>query len=219
MLQKFIPAIYSTTATGAPGNLLAKGAEVTVSANRAPGWVASAIPPKALAPGKYFLALISGPVGTGASLYYTAQAGGALWNENAYPTPSASWGAVNADDIQWKFAVDYVPSGTATSTTTTTPPATTSTTAMPTTTTIKPTTTTVAPATTTTTKPVTTTTTAVPPPGSGACPAFPPPSRTRPVRVFRLARRSLTSRAQSRGTTRSSPTSGSRAASRSRRTM
>lgn len=186
--QKFVPVIYKTS-SGLPTTLVVKGAEVTVPAKKAAGWISAPLPATTLTAGSYALGLLSGPTGTRATLYFRSVTNGAFWNENAWSTPSATWGAINSDNVQWAFAVDYVPTGTTTSTTvaptttttvaptttTTVPPATTTTTVAPApTTTVPPatTTTTQAPS-TTTTQPTTTTTTPPPPPPGGGCPAFP----------------------------------------------
>lgn len=178
--QRFLPVVYDVVG-GGPSALIAKGAEVTVGADAPTGWFTSTLPTMTLQPGSYLLGLVSGPVGQGASVYYSAKAGGAVWNENPYPAASSSWGPVISDDVQWKFAIDFQTSGgTSVPTvlpTTTTRPATPTTTVPGATTTTRPSTaTTMTPTTTTTTRVTTTTTTppAPPPPGgSGACPAFP----------------------------------------------
>lgn len=188
--QKFVPVIYRTSG-GVPTSLVVKGPEVNVAARKAAGWVSAPLPATSLAAGSYVLGLITGPTGMRASVYYRPMEGGAFWNENAYPTPSSSWGTLNKDNVQWAVAVDYTPSvtdpqPTATTTappvtTTTAPPATTTTTTtappVTTTTTAPPvtTTTTAPPVTTTTAPPAPTTTTTVPapPPPGGGCPAFP----------------------------------------------
>ena len=116
--QKFKPVIYTVDGSGAPTTLVASGAEVTVAAGQAAGWVTSTLPAVALVPGSYMLALLSGPTDSGAILYYAAvsdtKAG--QYNANAYPTASPSWGTTQYENHLNSFYIDY------TTTTTTGPP-------------------------------------------------------------------------------------------------
>jgi hypothetical protein len=110
--QKFTPAIYNVDSSGTPTTLVTNGAEVTVAAGQAAGWVTSTLPTVALVPGSYMLALLSGPTDSGAILYYATvtdtKAG--QYNFNAYPTPSPNWGATTFENHLNSFYIDYTSS-------------------------------------------------------------------------------------------------------------
>lgn len=105
--QRFVPAVYRVDALNNPTDLVATGAETTVAAGQAAGWVSSTLPSVTLAPGRYQLAILSGPTGGGAYLYYASEAGASLYNANTYPSPSATWGALNTSGARWSFGVNY----------------------------------------------------------------------------------------------------------------
>ena len=107
--QRFVPVVYSVNSGGAPAGLLAQGTEVVVRASQPAGWVTSALPAVDLQPGRYLLGLLAGPTTHGAVTFYTATPGTNYWNANAYPTPSASWGALNVSAAAWSAYVTYQP--------------------------------------------------------------------------------------------------------------
>ncbi|MGE0879349.1 MAG: hypothetical protein AB7O61_11935, partial [Acidimicrobiia bacterium] len=107
--QSFVPVVYRTDASGNPTTLAVTGAAVTIAANQAANWVTSALPATSLTPGTYFLSLISGPSNGGASNYYDSVTNGGVWNTNAYPNPSATWGTINRENLRWSFYVSYTP--------------------------------------------------------------------------------------------------------------
>lgn len=109
--QKFTPVLYTADASDNPTSLAAMGAEVTIAAGQAPGWVTSALSSVPLTPGKYLLGLLSGPGGNGAFNYADSVPNAGAWNANAYPGPSSLWGAVNHENAHWSFYVTYTPSG------------------------------------------------------------------------------------------------------------
>ena len=108
--QSFAPAIYRTTTAGAPSTLVTQGPTVTVAANSAAAWRTSVLPAGVtLAPGDYALALVPGPIGQGAFIYYDAAPGlASYWNFNGWPTPAANWGVLNnSPGSRWSFQVNY----------------------------------------------------------------------------------------------------------------
>ena len=127
-LQRVTPVIYRVDALGLPAGLVVKGAEVTVGARQAAGWVTSALPATSLTAGSYVLALMSGPNGSQAAGYYNPQLNGGFWNANAYATAPASWGTVNRENSAYSFYVTYTPAAPGTAPANTAPPAITGTT-------------------------------------------------------------------------------------------
>ncbi len=106
--QRFTPVVYRTDSTGNPSTLVAKGAEVQIGANKPAGWVTSALPQVALTKGNYLLGLLSGPQGQQAGIYYSPATNSGIWNANAYPNPTTSWGQLNRDSATWSIYVAYV---------------------------------------------------------------------------------------------------------------
>ena len=108
--QRFTPAVYSVSG-GNPAQLLGTGSEFTVAASQAPGWTTSSLSNVKLVAGtSYALVLIAGTTSNAAHVYYDSVTNAGLWNANSYPTPSASWGAINREPFSWSFALDYTPS-------------------------------------------------------------------------------------------------------------
>jgi hypothetical protein len=107
--QRLVPVVYAVDGGGAPAGLLAKGAEVVVRAGQPAGWVTSSLPAIDLQPGRYLLGLLAGPSSGGAVNYFAPTPKTNYWNANAYPTPSASWGAQNVSDAAWSAYVTYQP--------------------------------------------------------------------------------------------------------------
>jgi hypothetical protein len=94
--QSFVPVIYSADSSGNPANLVAQGAAVTVGANQAAGWVTSTLPANVtLSAGSYLLGLLSGSNGSSAYNYYSAVAGGGIYNANL-PLSRGHGGSVSA---------------------------------------------------------------------------------------------------------------------------
>lgn len=106
--QKLVPVVYATSG-GNPSTLVAQGSEITIRAGQPPGWMTSALPPVALQPGSYLLGMLSGATSQGAVDYYDPTPNTNVWNMNAYPTPSASWGQVNVSAAAWSAYVTYTP--------------------------------------------------------------------------------------------------------------
>ena len=115
--QRFTPLIYNVDSSGAPTTLVTSGAEVTVAAGQAAGWVISTLPVVPLAPGSYMLALLAGPTDSSATVNYTTVGDPAAGQHNAivypytYPTPPADWGVTQNDSHLSSFYVDYTTSG------------------------------------------------------------------------------------------------------------
>jgi lysophospholipase L1-like esterase len=107
--QRMTPVVYSANTSGSPTTLIAKGAEVTIAANQAAGWVTSALPAVALAKGSYLLGLMSGPTGGQVVDYQKPSANASIYNANAYGSPTSSWGAVNRESGAYSFYVTYSP--------------------------------------------------------------------------------------------------------------
>ena len=126
--QRLTPVIYRTDALGVPTTLVVKGAEVTVAAGQAPGWVTSSLPATPLTAGKYLLGLMSGDSGGQALSYYNPAPNGGFWNANAYPTAPANWGAANRENSAYSFHVTYTPAAAGPAPANTVPPAITGTT-------------------------------------------------------------------------------------------
>jgi hypothetical protein len=104
--QTFTPVIYTTDTAGNPTSLLVVGAEITVTAGQAAGWVTSSLPASSLSPGNYLLALTSGPTSAGAA-NNMAPTGSGYYNANPYGAPTANWGTINTETATWSFYVDY----------------------------------------------------------------------------------------------------------------
>ena len=107
--QSFVPAIYATSA-GSPSTLITKGPTVTVAVNSPAAWRTSVLPAGVtLQPGDYSLALLPGPIGQGAFVYYDAVPGTpSWWNFNGWPNPTTSWGVLNSSPgTLWSFHVTY----------------------------------------------------------------------------------------------------------------
>src|SRR5262249_47460414 len=104
--QRFTPVVYATDASGNPTTLLASRSEVMITAGQAAGWVTSTLPSTTLQPGKYLLALTSGPTSAGASIANVASGTG-YWNPTSYGSPPANWGAINTETATWSYYVDY----------------------------------------------------------------------------------------------------------------
>jgi hypothetical protein len=107
--QRFVPVVYATDAAGNPAGLVAQGAETTVRAGQAAGWVTSPLPAVDLQPGTYLLGLHAGPTSKGAVNYFDATPNTNYWNANAYPTPSPTWGQLNVSAAAWSAYVTYTP--------------------------------------------------------------------------------------------------------------
>ena len=107
--QRFIPVLYNVDTTDTPTNLVAQGAEVTVSGSAAAGWQTSALPATTLPPGRYVLALLAGTASGGSVLYYTLETNGGMYSANSYPTPAPTWGAVSSVNARYSFYVEYQP--------------------------------------------------------------------------------------------------------------
>jgi hypothetical protein len=122
--QSFVTAIYNIDGTGTPSTLVATGTAVTIHRGQTPGWVTSTLPRGVtIQPGNYMLALLSGPSGVGAHIYYDTGANNAgSWNANAYPTLSTTWGQVHSETQHWSFYVDDVTAAPPTAPTNQTPP-------------------------------------------------------------------------------------------------
>ena len=127
-LQRFTPVIYRADASGQPSTFVAAGAEVTIAAGQAPGWVTSALPATPLSAGTYLLGLTAGANGNQASNYYNTLLNGGFWNQNAYGTTPATWGTINREHSAYSFYVTYAPAVTAPPPANTAPPAITGTT-------------------------------------------------------------------------------------------
>ena len=108
--QSFVTAIYAVDGSDRPTSLVTQGAQVSVAAGQPAGWVSSALPAgTTLAPGRYQLAVLSGPSSANAVLSYAPEPGGGTYNANPFPSPSATWGDANPGSARWSFAVDYEP--------------------------------------------------------------------------------------------------------------
>jgi hypothetical protein len=108
--QKMMPVVYTVDSSGNPSTLVSKGAEVTIAAQKAAGWVTSTLPAVALAKGNYLLGLMSGPTGTQVFDYMTPTANAAYWNPNTYGSPTTVWGGINHENSAYSFYVTYTPS-------------------------------------------------------------------------------------------------------------
>ena len=109
-VQRFTPAVYSVSG-GNPAQLLGTGNEFTIAAGQAAGWITSTLTKVTLVAGSsYTLVLVAGDNSNTAHIYYDSVTNAGIWNANAYPTPSTSWGAINREPLSWSFALDYTPS-------------------------------------------------------------------------------------------------------------
>jgi lysophospholipase L1-like esterase len=107
--QSMMPVIYTTTASGAPANLVAQGSQVTIAAKQAAGWVTASLPAVSLTSGNYLLGLMSGANGTQVIDYLNPVNNGAYWNPNTYGSPTATWGIINHENSDYSFYVTYTP--------------------------------------------------------------------------------------------------------------
>jgi hypothetical protein len=109
--QSFTPAIYASNGSS-PTTLVATGATVSVTANKAAGWVSSTLPSTNLAAGTYYLVLLSGTTSNGAFIYWDAGAASdGVYNTNAGSTPSATFGSFSTEARKYSYRVAVTPSG------------------------------------------------------------------------------------------------------------
>jgi hypothetical protein len=110
--QQPLEGVVYADSSGKPGSLLASTAALTFSSTNAAGWYDLTFAgPVSLAPGSYWLGVISGETGKVAGFRYDSVASARDWNANTYSTgPSNPFGTPTVDSEQMSLYATYTTS-------------------------------------------------------------------------------------------------------------
>ena len=109
--QQVLRGLVYADANGAPGTLLGVTEPLTFSSTNAAGWYQLAFSaPLKLAPGNYWIGVITGATAKVAGFRYDSVAGSRDWNANPYASgPTSPFGAVTTDGEQTSLYASYIP--------------------------------------------------------------------------------------------------------------